>query len=403
MPAILKYIIECVIGILAIFLTLGILFLSCRAAMAPPEITGEPDDGLWLYKRGTRWRTDMKNPEYLVTEVEYNGIIYDNVYYYDTLYCGDSVFLCMDYYEGEDPEMQYTTSFIVEHDLKTKNNTVIYNCNESMNILFVSSDKSRIAVQTDSQKFVLKDGQTESSCEASRRMLFSDEYVAYYVGVDLYYKTWTDEDWAHHETRYIDDALNDGNILYLRSSVLLDGTGDYFDRFEIFDMADGRSVELNSPKDGTSCLFDHETGCYALANISGDGTRTGGYKMYKFDKETFTSAFVADFPATDADLFRIESHDNYIELGGYDAESDYKTIWFDAATGQFLQSSPLPERKILGEFGDYYFYCSEKSAGFFGGPNHALHRVKKSTGKDDVMAVIQSSDEPYIFDAILDY
>ena len=79
MSAILKYIIECVIGILAIFLTLGVLFLSCRAAMAPPEITGEPDDGLWLYKRGTRWRTDMKEKEYLVGEVEYNGTTYGNV------------------------------------------------------------------------------------------------------------------------------------------------------------------------------------------------------------------------------------------------------------------------------------------------------------------------------------
>ena len=210
-------------------------------------------------------------------------------------------------------------------------------------------------------------------------------------------------DWTHYETRYIDGALCDGNVLYIKSRVRLGGTGDYFDGFEIFDMAGGRSIQLNSPQGGTSCLLDRETGCYALANISEDGTHTGGYKMYKFDKDTFTTAFVADFPSTDADLFNIESHDNYIELGGYDARSEYKTIWFDAATGRFLQSSPLPEREILGEFGDYYFYCSEKSGGLFGGLNHALHRVKKSTGKDDVMAVIESSDEPYIFDAILDY
>ena len=189
MPAILKYIIECLIGIIAIFLTLGTLLLCCRAAMAPPEITGEPDDGLWLYKSGARWRTDMKEPEYLVGEVEYNGTTYGNVCCGDALYLGDSVLLCIDCYEGEGAG-QYTTSFIVGHDLKTKSNTVIYNCDEAMNILFVSSDKSRIAVQTDSQKLVLKDGQTESSYEAGCRMLFSDDYVARYAGGDLYYKTW---------------------------------------------------------------------------------------------------------------------------------------------------------------------------------------------------------------------
>ena len=57
-----------------------------------PEITGEADDGLYLYSGNMRYTSDYENGEELITSVDIDGVTYNDIEFFDALYIGDNAY-----------------------------------------------------------------------------------------------------------------------------------------------------------------------------------------------------------------------------------------------------------------------------------------------------------------------
>lgn len=66
-----------------------------------PEITGEADDGLYLYSGNMRYTSDYENGEELITSVDIDGATQNFIEVTGVHYVGDVAYMAVTYYEND--------------------------------------------------------------------------------------------------------------------------------------------------------------------------------------------------------------------------------------------------------------------------------------------------------------
>lgn len=412
---------------LAVVGSVGCSTGSCTT-FQEPEITGVSDDGIWFYMGGARYRSDMTTKEELVPSVQIEGVTYNQLTVNDALYRGDDVYMCASYY-GDEQRDDYVGSCIIKYNARTKEHAVLYSGGQELEtIQFVSSDGTRFAIWGDYEICIISDGVIEDILDYSgREYFYSDSFIAYYrwaaAECEIEYKRWEDEDWCIYNAGSGSSIVdNVGDMLFIKTldrNKALDYTCYGID---IFDMSSGQCHTLVDPEEDKSCsMIDVQTGYYVVGTIDlGISDRNPVvYKrqcqLYRLDldclqnSDMVDSNFVISFAQNDVD-YSGDSTDydygGYIKFRGEDVDGNWHDVYFDKQTEQFVDESELPEYEVLAEYGDYEFYCKYNPAGFmFSYGYHALHRVNKVTGADEVVAVLYGGDveEPYQFDLVCEY
>ena len=94
----------CVLLVLAAIITLTGCS-DCKTSpgntQISPEITGEADDGLYLYSGNMCYTSDYENGEELITSVDIDGVTYNDIEFFDALYIGDNAYMSINYYEND--------------------------------------------------------------------------------------------------------------------------------------------------------------------------------------------------------------------------------------------------------------------------------------------------------------
>ena len=120
-----------------------------------PEITGEADDGLYLYSGNMRYTSDYENGEELITSVDIDGVTYNDIEFFDALYIGDNAYMSINYYEN-DASISPLGNCIIKYNVADKTQELIYHYTYDVNdsfgermfisdILSVSGDGTKMA------------------------------------------------------------------------------------------------------------------------------------------------------------------------------------------------------------------------------------------------------------------
>lgn len=184
----------------------------------------------------------------------------------------------------------------------------------------------------------------------------------------------------------------------------------------VYDAAGGKLQCLAAASEEQSADIDVETGYYITGSLGIHGINgeyvgfADNYALMYFDTETFTSKFVCDFSAPDADwkFKRVCIENGYLIFEGREREVDYnKRAYFNIKSNRFVPLPPLlPKERPKGSTGngEYYFYYKYYPGGLMSSEGWtALRRVNIKSGKDDVMWVSGLGEDVYAIDAVRAY
>ncbi len=420
-----------------IFAMIGVFTLSCFASgctfRTRPEVTGVADDGLYLYSGNMRYTSDYANGEPLLLSVDIDGLTYNCIRVSDSLYVGDDAYMSVSYYEN-DTFGDIVGSCIIKYNVADKTQELIYNyaldnSNDEKylikEILSVSKDGLKQAVVSELDYILLINGGEiieELPADVGAYTYNNDLYV-FSDYRKIVCKSWDGEEVSEFESLFAAERMEIyGGRLYLRTYKTYRGekwrNEDWIyncNGMEVYDLLSGDLIDMFDPSIHETCYFDLQTGIFICGKMSARQIKGNthvfavGFDLYLFNGDTFE--YYADFEndIVDWTYASPKIRGDYIIFRGCGEEEGafrtYLYCYFNLKTRTFEEKPELPVEK-RGEFGGYYFYVDEFGPLIITAPTYKqLHRVNKSTGKDDIMAYTTATnwDDEYLIDIVRNY
>lgn len=431
-----------------------ILCSGCESCYKPPDITGAADDGIWLYSGNYRFRSDLSEREELVAAIEIGDEVYDDL---DVTYCeyaGDDVYMCATYLfnggagladtesidDSEGNRQEPKGGCLIRYDIGDKTAEVVYDGGAEhpvISVLHYNKNNSGFLLcceneNSEDEYIIVENGKLARVCDFSfsgsekSRLIFTDSSIVCFSGKFLQSMSWYDSDWTY--THALDAEITDaeyagGDIVYLYPrTAFIAKTGRGYDwafvrqGLYVYDAAGGKLQCLAAASEEQSADIDVETGYYITGSLGIHGINgeyvgfADNYALMHFDTETFTSKFVCDFSAPDADwkFKRVCIENGYLIFEGRDCDVDYnKRAYYNITSNSFVLFPPLlPKERPKGSTGngEYYFYYNYYPGGLMSSAGWtALHRVHIESGKDDVMWVSGLGEDVYAINAVRAY
>lgn len=417
----------------------------CGCNLRPPAVTGSADDGLWLYKGNARYLSDLSGEEKLIDRLVIGGVSYEDLNVTDTAYGkGNSVHMCLSYplasdtaaegnqtddLNGDSTERVYG-GCLVRYDLKEKTTDVLFDGGAEYvvtDIYYADDTQNRFLLYADTGFIIVENGKVAETCKDDFRVIGGyDEPLRYCFtdgGIFRYRSSFSElerRSWDSPEWKAIDGAPDNIKRIAVSGSVLFITTRRKWNDFTYFGLyayqtETGEIRCLADDRMKEDAQIDPDSGFYLKGEVctyftSKDQRICGGnYSLRKFDCATFTEREIAPLDIRNAQWSIYKTTPNSLLLQGDTVEdSSYEYRLYDFTTQSFravkLEDFARVSNYIV-ESEDYVFYYTVKSRGIWSGQYYALHRLRKTDGKDDVMHVAEGYGymSPYVYDALRNF
>lgn len=409
----------------------------CGCDYSPPAVTGTADDGLWLYAGNTRCKSDLSGKEKLVENVESDGALYRSVDVTDTVYTDDGgILMCVTYsLSDRDGSAQYNAEptrserggCLIRYDLKEKRSEVLFDGETEYavkSVTYYNENSDRYLLDTEKGFVIVERGEIAEVCEEKFygnggnsvpwRYTFTEAGIfRYRVGSSvLESRSWDSPAWKslYKVPNNLFRITSSGQVLYVSTRHVVNN----FEYYALYAYQTEKELwKCLSDERQEEATIDSESGLYLKGSVRIFSTPNGlnlygyDYSLWQFDCETFSERKIAALDIRDARWRIYRAERNFLFLQGYITEtSSYAYRLYEPETERILTgkfSDFIREVHSVLDNEEYSFYYSTKSRGMFAGDYYALHRLRKSDGKDDVMYVTEGYQNPYHFDALLCY